>query len=151
MFMPVDPNSVDGMWDKLLQSLSSQKSCIVVSGGQASDELKCQNLSNEEAERILTNFKSRKYVRVGSSRMSPIPVHFTLDLTDSSGRLMELISLSSDDERLRNDLSLVCQFSFFENKQLERLVIPFVIKGLEDPELRFDVNDSEGETIAYRV
>ena len=36
MFMPVDPNSVNGMWDKLLQSLSSQKSCIVVSHGDPS-------------------------------------------------------------------------------------------------------------------
>lgn len=151
MFMPVDPNSVNGMWDKLLQSLSSQKSCIVVSDGQKSDELKTQSFSYEEAERLLTRFKSRDYVRIGSSRMSPIPAYFTLDLTDSSGRLMELISLSPDDDRLRNDVSLVCQFSFFENKQLEKLVIPFVITDLEDPDLRFEVNNSDGETIAFRI
>tara|TARA_B100000745_G_scaffold219121_1_gene145863 strand:+ start:842 stop:1297 length:456 start_codon:yes stop_codon:yes gene_type:complete len=151
MFMPVDPNSVDGMWDKLLQSLSSQESCIVVSDGKKSDELKNQNFSKKEAEALLVKLKSREYVRIGSSRMSPMPAYFTLNIMDGYGRLMELISLSSDDERLRNDVSLVCQFSFFENKQLEKLVIPLIITDLEDPDLRFEVNYSEGETRAYRI
>ncbi|RLT87903.1 MULTISPECIES: hypothetical protein [unclassified Ketobacter] len=151
MYMPVDPNSIDGMWDKLLQSLSSQKNCVVVSDGQVSDEPIDESFSNEEADSLLAKLKSREYVRIGSSRMSPVPAHFAIDFTDSTGRLMELISLSSDDERLRNDVSLVCQFSFFENKKLERLFIPFVITGLEDPELKFEVDESAGATVAYRI
>ncbi|WP_143518002.1 hypothetical protein [Pseudomonas sp. PIC25] len=151
MYMPVDPNSVDGMWDKLLQSLSSQKSCVVVYDGMASEEQIGKNLSHEEADRLAAKLRTRDYVRIGSSRMSPVPAHFTIDFTDSTGRLMDLISLSSDDDRLRNDVSLVCQFSFFENRQLEKLVIPFVIAGLEDPKLKFEVDDNAGTTIAYRI
>ncbi|MEE2729944.1 MAG: hypothetical protein VYA55_03935 [Pseudomonadota bacterium] len=151
MYMPVDPNLVDGMWDKLLQSLSSQKSSVVVSDGQACDERVGQIFSHEQDDRLLTKLKSREYVRIGSSRMSPVPVHFTIDFTDGAGRLMDLISLSSDEDRLRNDVCLVCQFSFFENKQLEKLVIPFVITGLEDPELKFEVDDGAGVTVAYRI
>ncbi|GAA6152200.1 hypothetical protein [Pseudoteredinibacter isoporae] len=151
MYMPVDPNSIDGMWDKLLQSLSSQKSCVVVSDGQASDKPIDQNLSYEEAESLLAKLKSREYVRIGSSRMNPVPAHFAIEFTDSTGRLMELISLVSEVDRLRNDVSLVCQFSFFENKKLEKLVIPFVIHGVEDPELKFEVDDSTGATVAYRI
>lgn len=151
MYMPVDPNLIDGMWDKLLQSLSSQKNCVVVSDGQVRDEPVGQNFRGGEAYSLLAKLKSRKYVRIGSSRMSPVPAHFAVDFTDSTGRLMELISLSSDDNRLRNDVSLVCQFSFFENKKLERLIIPFVLTGLEDPELKFEIDESAGTTVAYRI
>lgn len=151
MYMPVDPNSVDGMWEKLLQSLSTQKSCVVVSDGLARDKPKGRSLNCEEAGRMAEILKTRDYVRIGSSRMSPVPAHFAVNFEDSTGRLMDLISLSSDDERLRNDVSLICQLSFFENKQLEKLVIPFVVTGLEDPELKFEVNDSEGITVAYRI
>ncbi len=151
MFMPVDPDSIDGMWDKFLQSLFSQENCIVVSDGEKNDGLKNQNFSQEKIESLFVKFKSRKYVRIGSSRMSPVPMHFTLELMGGTGRLMELISLSPDDNRLRGDISLVCQLSFFENKQLEKLVIPFVITDLDDPEFRFEINDSDGETIAYRI
>lgn len=151
MYLPVDPNSVDGMWDKLFQSFTSQKICIVVSGGLAGDELAEQTLSQKQAGEILANLKSREYVRIGSSRMNPVPAHFAVDIAGSAGRLMELISLSPDKERLRNDVLLVCQFSFFENKAMKKLAIPFVVQGLEDPELRFEVDDDAEITMAYRV
>lgn len=151
MYIPVDPNSIEGMWAKLLQSLCSQKSCMVVSDGQPNDKQTECLFGEEEANEMLTNLKSRDYIRVGSSRMSPIPVHFAINIVDNVGRLMELITLSSDENRLRNDVSLVCQFSFFENKEMKELIIPFVIKGLEDPELRFETDDNTGTTMAYRM
>ena len=151
MYMPVDPNSVDGMWDKLLQSLVSQNNCIVVSGGHLNKEMSNGLCGQDESNKVLSDLKSRDYVRVGSSRMTPVPAHFAIDLADNVGRLMELISLSSDEDRLKNDVSLICQFSFFENKGMKELHIPFVIDGVEDPELRFEVDGSSGTTIAYRI
>jgi hypothetical protein len=150
MYMPVDPKSVNGMWDKLLSSLSSQNTCLVVSDGQFNKGLQAVQLSRSEAEELLGKLKSRDYVRVGSAHMSPVPAHFSLDLTSGVGRLMELISLSPDEDRLKNDISLICQFSFFENKDMKELIIPFVIQGVEDPELTFEVDESAGVTCAYR-
>ncbi len=150
MFMPIYPNLVDGIWDKLLQSFVSQKYCIITLDGQKCDVIQCQNLNHEEAEVLLSKLKSRKYVRIGSSRMIPIPVHFSVDIAGHGGRLMDLISSSLDEVHLKKDVSLICQLSFFENKQLETLVIPFAIAGLEDPVLGFEVNNSIEETVVYR-
>jgi hypothetical protein len=151
MFFPVDPNAIDGMWGALLESLSSANNCVVVLDGVRNYELKSQALGDEEALRLLEKFKSRDYLRIGCSRMVPVPAYFSVDLSNGSGRLMELISSSSDHERLRKDLSLVCQFSFFENKFLQKLVIPFVVVGLEDSDLRFEVNREGREITAYRI
>ena len=147
MILLINPNLVDGMWERLLQSLSSSESCIFVVAGLSSGDLRSRVFNDEEAVGLLEKFKSRDYVRIGCSRMIPVPAYFSVNFKNGSGLLMELICLSS--ERLKKDLLLVCQLSLFENKQLEKLIIPFAVMGLEDPELRFEVDG--GETIAHRV
>ncbi len=150
MYMPVDPYSVNGMWDKLLDSLSSHNTCLVVSDGQVNGDLALGQISLVEAQKLVDKLKSREYTRVGTSRMSPMPAYFSIDMAGDVGRLMELISISPDEDRLRNDLTLICQFSFFENKKMNELVIPFLIRGLEDPELSFEVDENAEITRAFR-
>ncbi len=151
MYIPVDPNSVDGMWDKFKHNLVTQKSCLVVSDGKFIGDLIVKTFGEEGANSVLKNMKSRNYVRIGSSHLTPIPAHFTIDIVDGIGLLKEYISLSSNKERLRNDITLICQFSFFENKDMDRLVIPFLINGVEDSDLRIDTDSDSSTTVAYKI
>ena len=150
MYIPVDPDSIDYMWDKLLKSLFSQKNYLIVTAGHFNEKLSDNLLTQDIANEVVVNLKSRDYVRVGTSRLSPIPTHFAIDFADNVGRLMELISLSLDEDNLLKDVSLICQFSFFENKNMKKLIIPFIINGIKDPELRIENDFSKGTTIAYR-
>ncbi|WP_163391051.1 hypothetical protein [Enterovibrio norvegicus] len=150
MFMPVNPNSAEGMWDKLQESLTRQSICLVISQGKLNVDNTAKSLSEYEAELFTIQLKGRDYVRVGCSRLNPMPAHFSIDISECVGRVMELVSLALDDENLRRDMSLVCQFAFYENKDMNALVLPCIVHGLEDPDLIFKINESSGITIAYR-
>ncbi len=150
MQIPLDPKLIDGMWDKVFDSLSSTKNCVVVFAGQFSSELSTDSLSNQEANNIIDNLKQREYVRVCSSRMIPMPAYFSIDFDGNSGRLMELVTSRSDDSKLKNDVLLACQFAFFENDTMNSLTIPFVVSGLEDPELQFEIIEGSKTTLVYR-
>jgi len=151
MFIPLDPSSVSGIWDKLLHDLISNKSCLFICDGKKSSEPKCQVLSEERAKRIATKLRSRDYVRIGSGRLHPIPLYFGVDIDADSGRLMDLISISSDEDRLKNDVTLLCQLTFLQNKQMGKLIVPLVLSSLDDPELEIAISPSGSETVVSRV
>lgn len=150
MYIPLDPKSINGMWGELLNSLSSHKSCLVVCDGKLNDGLETQILSRRESEILLDKLKARDYVRIGSSHMTPMPAHFSINFSDGPGRLMELISLSSDESRLKNDLLMICQFFFFENNKVNELMFPFVVQGISDPDFDFKINGADGVTRVFK-
>lgn len=151
MFIPVEPNSVSGIWDKLQRSLSEQSLCLVVSDGKQIENPADTRLSTDEATDLIDKLKSRDHVRVGTIRTEPTPSHFSINLDGNNGELMEFVAMSSDKERIRKDLSLVLQFTFFEIKDIGELLIPLIVEGLEDPELKIVIDTSANATKAYRL
>ncbi|MEL6367671.1 MAG: hypothetical protein AAFQ16_06900, partial [Pseudomonadota bacterium] len=84
-------------------------------------------------------------------RLHPIPLYFGVDIDADSGRLMDLISISSDEDRLKNDVTLLCQLTFLQNKQMGKLIVPLVLSSLDDPELEIAISPSGSETVVSRV
>lgn len=54
--------------------------------------------------------KKSDYIRLGSNRHLPIPVHFAVTFSDKEkGKLVEMISVNNNMQQLQNDLSLIIQ------------------------------------------
>lgn len=151
MYMPVNPQGDDDLLDKLFTSLCSQKTSLVVLDGQLQKNILARVFDEEEAKGIVSKLKSRAYCRIGVARLMPVPAHFSIDLNGVDGKLMELVAIGSDAEQLKRDVILCCQFSFYELKEMQKLIIPFVIKDIGDFDLKFEVDNSRQCTLVYRI
>jgi hypothetical protein len=135
MYIPLDPIKVDGCWKKLEESLlAGSFSCVIHDGKKTSENFYKVNITE-----IVKKMQQADYVRLGSNKMVLMPVHFAIKfLNYSTARINELISLDNSEERIKNDLALVIQFAFFENANLETLIVPIIVKEFKDIDAEID-------------
>ena len=149
MYIPLDPNTMDGLWDPLLESLSTQKLCLVVSEGQLNQPLITAPLKNATARVLVDRMMSRAYVRVGCAKRLPLPAHFALEIEGTTGCLKELITRSGDSSQLANDITFIAELLFHENKAMTELVVPFLVRGIDSPTLSCEIDERAGVTRVF--
>lgn len=151
MYLPLDPNKVEGMWDKLANSLLLNNFVYLINDNNKNETAKPKKLSHNEVNSLIFKMKKADYTRIGSSKMMPIPTHFAIKLGENNeGELVELIVMDNAEDTVRSALNFVIQLSFFEIKNLKKLVIPFNIKGVNDPEVNIITTEDEKKMIIIR-
>lgn len=132
MFLPIDPNKFNSLWDSLKMSLCEAAHSEIVSSG-CLNIIAARRLSAQDAEAVVTRMKGLNYVRIGTGRMNPVPPHFGvhLDHGQSKARLTEYLGVDNSRDRIISDISLLVDFIFFEIKSLVELTIPFKCEEVE--------------------
>ena len=132
MFLPIDPNKLDSLWDSLKVSLCEAAHSEIVSSGYL-NIIAARHLSVQDAEAVVARMKGLNYVRIGTGRVNPVPPHFGvhLDHGQSKAKLMEYLGLDTSRHRIIRDISLLVDFIFFEIKSLVELRIPFECEEVE--------------------
>lgn len=141
MYIPLDPNKVSNFWEKFKQDSLTNKSSYLIIDGKKNPETKQINVSLDVANKIIDRMKKADYVRLGSSRLMPIPTHFAVNFYDlNKGILLELITVDDKHEEVSNAIHLVIQLSFYENSTLMELTIPMIIDGIDEPDVNIVID-----------
>ncbi|MBA2655339.1 MAG: hypothetical protein H0U71_09805 [Gammaproteobacteria bacterium] len=151
MYIPLDPKKTNESWEKLKKSLISNKFTYTICKG----ENLISDLGNDMQQcikGIINRMKQADYVRLGSNRMILMPVHFAVNfISYNKAKLVELINLDDSENTLKNDLTLVIQFIFFENKSLKELVIPLIVNDIEAINIEIEKDEKHHQMIIRRV
>lgn len=152
MYIPLDPNKLEGCWEKLKKSLSSNVFSCSIHDGKNYICAKNSSDFKRNIEDIIDKMEKADYVRLGSNKMNFIPVHFAVNFLDyGKARLVELINSDNSKDTLKNDLALVIQFVFFDNKNLKELIIPAIVYGIDDPDVKIKIDEENHQMIINRI
>lgn len=128
MYLPLNPNKIEGLWDKFLQSISDCSFEYVVSNGEQNSSSR----SIEEPGLVTRRFKECEFSRIGTAKSVPIPAHYGVRIESETGYLQEYIARDASEDQIASDLRKLSQLIFYEVPTLRKLVIPFEVKNMSD-------------------
>lgn len=151
MFLPIDPKKTSAIWAALSESLHEREHCFVVVDGSNSNPA-ARRLTSAEAEGVVHRMKHLSYMRIGTSKLNPVPPHFGLRVDGERRRadLAEYIGQDCSADRISRDLTLLVELAFFEIPSLEELAIPLVCDEISIPGLVGRKDSNPGSMLFMR-
>lgn len=147
MYIPLDPDKINGFWSKLKNSLIENNHSYLVEKGKKGTSIAKTRLDAKQADQLIARLANADYIRIGSNKMVPIPPHFAIELNNqNAGKLVELITVDNHADTIKNSIELIIQFAFFELKKMTELIIPFYVDAISDSEFNI-INLSNKELI----
>ena len=152
MFLPIDPEKMSAIWASFSESLRETEHCFVVLDGRNNNPAAGRRLTSAEAEGVVQRMKLLNYVRIGTSKLNPVPPHFGLHVDGERRRadLVEYFGLDCSADRIFRDLTLCVELAFFEIPFLEELAIPLACDEILVPGLLGRKGSDPGSTLFVR-
>lgn len=137
MYLTLDPNKTNNFWEKFQHSIEANKYSYLIVNGKKNRETNTMNINLDVANEITARMKEADYVRLGASRLIPMPTHFAIKFYENNkGMLSELITIDDSFQEIWNAINLIIQISFYENPNLMELIIPMIVDGINEPDVK---------------
>ena len=151
MYIPLDPKKTKDIWLKLASSLRHSKVFYNICNNRKNSRGVVEVLSQSKINEAIARLKKSDYVRLGSNRSDIEPVHFAMNFIKyDKANLTELINTNNLSETISREISLMMQFTFYDNPNLRELYIPLLLRDINDPEIEMKIDKKNQKTLLIR-
>ncbi|WP_267126389.1 hypothetical protein [Xanthomonas sacchari] len=152
MLFPTNPDKRPELWGKFVDKVAANTVSFVVHDGRMVTAENQKKQLNESVDEIVNSFRSAGIVRFGSNRGHVIGPFFAFSASEGVARLVEYAIdpgiHSFSNGAMQEALQSVAINLFFEQKEIEKIALPFYLSHWEVGE--WSVATEAGKTVLHR-